>query len=163
MTFPRSSEEAKVMKIDPSLDDRGNLCARFKYEVGYLIRLTPKYQFVSDDFEPRTHPLEPLTLNYPEGIDFEDYVVDTMQPLYYKIFEEIETYNDQVSSYLAKFGNSQRYISVDSLCIKCLTHLRYAPRLTSLMTMIVNDPDMINIVKEEGIVLVFDDEESIQA
>ena len=45
------------------------------------------------------------------------------------------------------------------LCVKCLTHLRYRPELNHLMTMMINDPDMIKIVKEEGIKLVFYDED----
>jgi hypothetical protein len=44
------------------------------------------------------------------------------------------------------------------VCVKCLTHLRYRPELNDLMTMMINDPDMIKIVKEEGIKLVFYDE-----
>ncbi len=142
--------------IDPSLDDRGNLCARFKYEVGYLIRLTPKYKSVSQDhFEPRTTPLETITLNYPDDLVFSEYVKYIMQHVHHQVYHEIQTYNEQVMNYLRRDDPDA---DIFGLCVKCLTHLRYKPELNDLMTMMINDPDMIKIVKEEGIKLVFYDE-----
>ncbi len=142
--------------IDPSLDDRGNLCARFKYEVGYLIRLIPKYKSVSQNhFEPRTTPLETITLNYPEGTSFDDHVCDVMQPVYHRVYREIQKYNEQVMKYL----EGQDGPEIFCLSVKCLTHLKYRPGLNNLMTIMINDPDMIKIVKEEGIKLVFYDED----
>ena len=150
--YPEEDDE-----IDPSLDDRGNLCARFKYEVGYLIRLTPKYKSVSQDhFEPRTTPLESITLNYPEETCFDDHVCDVMQPVYHRVYHEIQKYNEQVMNYLRCDDPDA---DIFGLCVKCLTHLRYRPELNDLMAMMINDPDMIKIVKEEGIKLVFYDED----
>ena len=145
--------------IDPSLDDRGNLCARFKYEVGYLIRLTPKYKSVSQDhFEPRTTPLETITLNYPDDLVFSQHVKYIMQPVHHRVYHEIQTYHEQVMNYLASFRSDGPDADIFDVCVKCLTHLRYRPELNQLMTMIINDPDMIKIVKEEGIKLVLYDE-----
>ena len=153
--YPEEDDE-----IDPSLDDRGNLCARFKYEVGYLIRLTPKYKSVSQDhFEPRTSPLESITLNYPEGTSFDDHVCDVMQSVYHRVYKELNEYNEQVMRFLTESGFVQTHPDIFGLSVKCLTHLRCRPGLNNLMTMIINDPDMLKIVKEEGIELVCYDED----
>jgi hypothetical protein len=154
-------EEDETDFIDPSLDDRGNLCARFKYEVGHLIRLTPKYKFVSEDsFVSRSSSLEHITLNYPEKTRFKDHVYDVIHPVYHRVHYEIQKYNEQVINYLSSFRSDLRCESdICCLCVKCLTHLKYRPELNNLMTMIINDPDMIKIVKEEGIKLVLYDEE----
>ena len=147
-------------EIDPSLDDRGNLCARFKYEVGYLIRLTPKYKSVSHDhFELRMTPPETITLNYPEGTSFEDHVCDVMQPVYRRVYKELNEYNEQVMRFIVESGFVQSNPYIFCLSVKCLTHLRCRPGLNNLMTMIINDPEMLKIVKEEGIELVCYDED----
>jgi hypothetical protein len=81
-----------------------------------------------------------------------------MQPVYRRVCKEIQSYKKQVLHYLAEFGSVQEHHNIDSLYVKCLTHLRYRPGLNNLMTMIINDPEHLKIVKEEGIELVYYDE-----